>query len=90
MTTNFLILLFVIGLAILFGWLTRRVWGVRNPLLKWIGVILGGLLTLVVGCVSVLGLIGVFKYYNPPSNPAPNILWEHFAWNVTPRPGISP
>jgi mono/diheme cytochrome c family protein len=67
-TTNFLILLFLIGLAVLLGWLTHRAWGVRNPFLKWIGVILGSLLALVVAFVSALGLVGVFKYYNPPSN----------------------
>ena len=73
MTINFLILFLVIGLAVLFGWLTRRAWGSRNPFLKWIGVILSGLLTLLVGFVSALALVGVFKYYNPSSNPVADI-----------------
>lgn len=82
MTVNFLILFFVIGLVVLFGWLTRQAWGLRNPFLKWMGVILGGLLTLVVGFVSALALIGVFKYYNPPSNPVPELQVEGTAEQI--------
>jgi mono/diheme cytochrome c family protein len=76
MTINFLILLFVIGLVILFGWLTRRAWKTRNPFLKWIGVIVGGLFTLVALFVSALGIMGIVKYYNPPSNPVPELQVE--------------
>ena len=73
MITNFMILLFIIGLAVLFGWLTRKAWRATNPFVKWIGAILSGLLTLVVTFVSVVGLIGVFKFYNPPHNPVPEV-----------------
>lgn len=82
MAINFLILLLVISLAILFGWLTRRAWSVHNPFLKWIGVIVGGLFTLVAGFVSALGVIGVVKYYNPPSNPVPELKVEGTAEQV--------
>lgn len=69
MAGNFLILLIVIGLTVLFGWLTRKTWGAPNPFVKWIGTILGGLLTLIVASISVLGLLGVFRFNSPPYNP---------------------
>jgi predicted negative regulator of RcsB-dependent stress response len=31
MASNFLILVFVVGLAILFGWLTRKAWRAGDP-----------------------------------------------------------
>jgi mono/diheme cytochrome c family protein len=40
---------------------------------KWIGVILSGLLTLIVSLVSVLALIGIYRFYTPPSNPVREI-----------------
>lgn len=73
MALNFLILLFVIGLVILFAWLTRRAWMVSNPYLKWTGTIVGGLFTLITLFVGALGLIGMFEYYNPPSAPVREI-----------------
>ena len=76
MAANFLILILVIGLAILFGWFTRRSWRSGNPFLKWIGTLLSGLLTLIAVFVSALGLIGLFRYYNPPHNPVKEIQVE--------------
>ena len=66
MTVNLLILIFIIGLAVFLGWLTRKAWKLKSPILKWAGVIAGGLFTLFVSLVAVLGLVGVFRYYNPP------------------------
>lgn len=76
MAMNFVILLFIVGLAILFGWLTRRAWRAGNPFLKWVGAILSGLLTLIAVLVSTLALIGLFRYYNPPYNPVKDIQIE--------------
>lgn len=76
MALNFLILFVVIGLAVLFGWLTRKAWKAANPFLKWIGAILSGLLTLIVAFLAVLGLIGTYRYYNPPYNPVKDITVE--------------
>ncbi len=73
MGINFLILLLLIGLVVLFGWLVRRAWRNRNPFLKWSGTILSGLLMLVTLLVSSLGLTGLIRYYNPPKNPAKEI-----------------
>ena len=76
MTVNILILILVIGLAVLFGWLTRKAWKSGRPALKWIGSLLSGLLILVLTLVSALGLVGVYKAYNPPYNPVKEIQVE--------------
>jgi mono/diheme cytochrome c family protein len=68
MGINFLILLLLAGVVILFGWLTRRAWRARNPFVKWIGAILGSLFMLVALFVGGLGLIGLYRFYNPPMN----------------------
>lgn len=73
MVINFLILLFIIGLAILFGWLIRRAWRARNPFLKWIGAIVGSLFLLLALFVGGLGLTGLIRYYNPPMNPVKDL-----------------
>ena len=73
MTVNILILVLIVGLAVLFGWLTRKAWKSGRPLLKWVGALLSGLLTLVVAFVSVLGIVGVYKFYNPPHNPVKEV-----------------
>ncbi len=68
MAVNLLILALTIGLAVFLGWLTGRAWRLRNPILKWAGVVTGGVFTLIVSLVAVLGLVGLFKYYNPAHN----------------------
>ncbi|MGE5378682.1 MAG: c-type cytochrome [Bacteroidota bacterium] len=73
MAVNFLILAFVIGLAIFFGWLTRKAWRLGNPILKWAGVVVGSLSTLLISLVALLGLVGIFRYYNPPLRAAPGV-----------------
>ena len=76
MTANFLILLVVIGLVFLFGWLTRRAWRVSNPLVKWLGTILGGLLMLAALSVSVVGLFGLYRFNKPSFNPVKEVQVE--------------
>ncbi|HSK89225.1 MAG TPA: c-type cytochrome [Anaerolineales bacterium] len=76
MGINFVILLSVVGLVILFGWLTGRAWRARNPFLKWIGAILSGLFLLVALFIGGLGLTGVIRYYSPPSSPVKEIQVE--------------
>jgi cytochrome c2 len=66
MAVNLLILALIIGLAIFFGWLTRRAWRAENPILKWTGVVVGSVFTLIVSLVAVLSLVAIIKYYNPP------------------------
>lgn len=65
-------LVFVI-LAVLFGWLVLRTWRAKNAILKWVGVLLSGLLTLVLSAVSVVILIGLVKLYMPRNVPVPDL-----------------
>lgn len=65
-------LLFVV-LAVLFGWLVRRAWRAKNAILKWVGVVLSGLLTLVFLAVSVVILIGLVKLYSPRNVTVPDL-----------------
>ncbi|MGE5249455.1 MAG: c-type cytochrome [Bacteroidota bacterium] len=76
MSVNFLLLLLVLLIAVFFGWLTRRAFSARNPFVKWIGSILAGLLTLLVGLFAVVSGIGIFKYYTVPARPIPDIKVE--------------
>ena len=76
MAINLLILTLIIGLVVFFGWLTRKAWRAKNPILKWAGVVVGAVFTLVVSLVAVLGLVGVFRYFNPPHNTVKEIKVE--------------
>jgi cytochrome c553 len=73
MFTNLLLWLVIVIIAIAFGWLAWRAWHVRKPLLKWVGGVLSGLLTLVLTLVSVVALIGMVKFYRPRSAPIPDV-----------------
>jgi mono/diheme cytochrome c family protein len=73
MYTIILLWLITVAITILFGWLVRRAWRSRNVILKWGGTILSGLLTLVVGAVSILALIGMIKVYVPRNYPVEDI-----------------
>jgi mono/diheme cytochrome c family protein len=63
----------VIALAVLFGWLARRVWRAQRALVKWPGAIICWLLALV--CISAggLALLGVYRVYLPGAAPAPAV-----------------
>jgi mono/diheme cytochrome c family protein len=76
MGINFLILLLIIGLVVMFGWLVRQAWRTRNPFLKWVGAILSSLLMLVALFLGALGLIGMVRYYNPPMSPVKELQVE--------------
>ncbi len=61
---------FVLALvAVGFGWLTWRAWGAHHAIVKWGGLVLSGLLTLVLGLVSVLAAIGLYQFYAPRGSP---------------------
>lgn len=53
--------LVLVVLVVLFGWLTMRAWGAKDAILKWAGVVLAGLLTLIFALVTGAGLIGFYK-----------------------------
>jgi mono/diheme cytochrome c family protein len=66
----------VLALAILvalFGFLTTRVWRSKNAALKWGGVVLSGLLTLIPAILLVAALIGFYKLNQKHDNPVADI-----------------
>lgn len=58
---DFVSLLVLVGLTVLFGFLAYRAWGAKNKLVKWAGVILAGLLTLVFALILIGGVMGTLK-----------------------------
>jgi mono/diheme cytochrome c family protein len=58
---DFIGVLILIMLVAVFGFLTTRAWKLKNALLKWTGVFISGLLTLVQTTLLVLALIGFSK-----------------------------
>ncbi len=76
MFVNILILLVLIALVVLFGWLTLRAWKAKRWFIKWPGLVLSGLLTLVFALVVFVAGSGLAKMYVPTSEPAPNLKVE--------------
>jgi mono/diheme cytochrome c family protein len=62
------ILILIVVIAVL-ALLTTRAWKLKNPFLKWVGVILGGLLTLIPSVLLVLALLGFAKLNTHYDNP---------------------
>ena len=70
MVQNILSWLILVLITILFGWLSLRAWKAGKWFIKWPGAILGGLLMLATGLVSVVAFIGLVKIYAPSTSPA--------------------
>ena len=71
MIINSITVLGLVALVVLFGWLTKRAWGLKHKILKFPAVILAGLLTLLLAVVALVGGKGVFQIYAPyPVAPA--------------------
>ncbi len=69
-----LIGLFVLVVLIVLGaWLVKRAWGSRRKFLKWAGVLLAGLLTLISTLALVLALTGFYKLSAPPGHPVSTV-----------------
>ncbi|MBI3359593.1 MAG: c-type cytochrome [Chloroflexi bacterium] len=66
-------LLILVALVALFAWLARRAWGAKRAWLKWPGVVLAGLFTLLLGLLTAVGAIGVYKLYAPRNVPVPAV-----------------
>jgi len=62
---NVLTLLALVAIAVLFGWLVTRAWRAKHAIVKWPGVILAGLLTLILVLVSGIVANGLLKMYTP-------------------------
>lgn len=68
MLANLIGLLVLVALAVLFAWLTRRAWGSRRAILKWPGLVLFGLLTLIPALLFILALVGFYNLGAQQSN----------------------
>ena len=71
MFINIFFLLVMVAVSVLFGWLARRSWKTGNVVSKWAGTILSGLLSVLVGLLSILTVIGLVKAYAPRTAPIP-------------------
>jgi mono/diheme cytochrome c family protein len=58
---NILTFSLLIALVILFGWLVTRAWRLKRAVVKWLGVGLAGLLTLLLVAITVVAGIGFYK-----------------------------
>ena len=63
----------LIILLLLFGFLTWRSWRARNRVIKWVGTIVAGLLTLLVAIVTGAGLYGFTLLNRTHTNPVQQI-----------------
>lgn len=73
MIANLLVLLLVIGLVVLFGWLTYRAIRARKLWVKIAGGLGAGLLTLLFVAVAFTGAKGIAATYFPGAAAAPNL-----------------
>ena len=62
-------ILILMVLIAVFGFLTIRAWKLKHAFLKWIGVIIAGLLTLIPMALLVLALMGFSKLNARYDNP---------------------
>jgi len=69
MIGNLLTWLVIVVVAVVFGWLTWRAWRAKRWFVKWPGVVLGGLLTLLLAAVSVAVARGLYTFYVPRGSP---------------------
>lgn len=70
---DFIGVLILILLVILFAWLTRRAWRLRRPLVRWVAAITSGILALAVGVFLGAALVGYWKLNRGHENPIPQV-----------------
>lgn len=73
MIGNLITLVILVGIVALFAWLTWRAWKSKRALLKWVGVVGAGLLTLLFALVLVFALVSLYKLNAPHNNPVANV-----------------
>lgn len=73
MIGNLISLLILGGIVVLLAWLTRRAWKSKRALLKWVGVVLAGLLTVLFALVTLVIAKGFFDLYRPYPVAAVNV-----------------
>ncbi len=69
MVGNILAWLVLVLVTVGLGWLAVRAFRSRNGLVKWLGGGLSGLMTVLLGLVSVVALVGWVKLYAPGGHP---------------------
>jgi mono/diheme cytochrome c family protein len=72
MVTNILSLLLLIGLVVLFGWLTYRAVRAKRMWVKIVGGLIAGIFALLWAVISFYGIKGLAIAYIPPA-PAPDL-----------------
>ncbi len=65
MLATIIALLILTALGVLFGWLTWRAWHAKRGFIKWLGVLLAGLLTLLFALFTVVLAKGLFDLVRP-------------------------
>lgn len=65
--------LILVVLIALFGFLTTRAWKLKNAMLKWGGVVITGLLTLIPTALLVLALRGFYLLNQQHANPVTDV-----------------
>ena len=73
MVVNVISVLILVALVVFFAWLTQRAGAMRNAVLRWIGFILAGLVTLILALVAIVAVVGFIKLYTPASNPVSDV-----------------
>lgn len=69
MIGNIIFWLVLVLVTIGFGWLVTRAWRAKRWFVKWPGVVLSGLLTLILALVSILAASGLYQFYAPRGSP---------------------
>ncbi len=70
---SFLVLLFFVGIAVLFGWLTWKAIRAKKVWVKIVGGLGAGLMTLLFGAIAVVGAMGMASFYFPGAPDAPDL-----------------
>jgi mono/diheme cytochrome c family protein len=73
MVFNYLGLILLLSLTILFAILAVRSFKSRRPILRWGGLVLSSLMTLVFSLTSLFIIIGLYKYWSVNDIPVPDI-----------------
>ena len=76
MFTNALVLLVVIALTLTVIFLTLRARRSPRPLVKWVGLVLGSLFSLILILVTAVGIRGMFMLYSPRGRPVRDMTVE--------------
>ncbi len=69
MITNIIVVLVLVLVTIGFGWLVTRAWRAKRWFVKWPGVVLAGLLTLIFALLSIAAANGLYQFYAPRGSP---------------------